>query len=144
MTTMTDPAGGPPTPPRADLVGLIVRDMGVAMSFYRRLGLVFTMGSETDDHAEAALPGGMRFALDTEASIRSFHPAWRAPSGDHRAAIAFLCASPGEVDRWYRDLVAAGGHGALEPFDAPWGQRYAMVSDPDGNGVDLFAPLGAG
>lgn len=27
------------------------------------------------------------------------------------------------------------------PFDAPWGQRYATVLDPDGNGVDLFAPL---
>ncbi|MFL6036949.1 MAG: glyoxalase, partial [Gaiellaceae bacterium] len=28
-----------------------------------------------------------------------------------------------------------------EPFDAFWGQRYATVVDPDGNAVDLFAPL---
>ncbi|MGB5655838.1 MAG: glyoxalase, partial [Acidimicrobiia bacterium] len=27
------------------------------------------------------------------------------------------------------------------PFDAFWGQRYATVLDPDGNGVDLFAPI---
>ena len=29
------------------------------------------------------------------------------------------------------------------PFDAFWGQRYATVHDPDGNPVDLFAPLPA-
>jgi catechol 2,3-dioxygenase-like lactoylglutathione lyase family enzyme len=28
-----------------------------------------------------------------------------------------------------------------EPYDAFWGQRYANVADPDGNAVDLFAPL---
>jgi hypothetical protein len=26
-------------------------------------------------------------------------------------------------------------------MDAFWGQRYATVLDPDGNPVDLFAPL---
>jgi uncharacterized glyoxalase superfamily protein PhnB len=28
-----------------------------------------------------------------------------------------------------------------EPWDAFWGQRYAAVGDPDGNLIDLFAPL---
>jgi hypothetical protein len=27
------------------------------------------------------------------------------------------------------------------PYDAPWSQRYVSVLDPDGNMVDLFAPL---
>ena len=27
------------------------------------------------------------------------------------------------------------------PWDAFWGQRYAIVTDPDGNHVELFAPL---
>src|SRR5689334_21195540 len=38
------------------------------------------------------------------------------------------------------ELVAAGYHSELAPFDAFWGQRYAVVHDPDGNGVDLSAP----
>jgi len=34
------------------------------------------------------------------------------------------------------------GHRAHKaPWDAFWGQRYAQVLDPDGNSVDLFAPL---
>jgi uncharacterized glyoxalase superfamily protein PhnB len=44
------------------------------------------------------------------------------------------------VDAAYGELTAAGHHGEREPFDAPWGQRYAVVQDPDGNGVDLYAP----
>ena len=56
-------------------------------------------------------------------------------------AVAFLCESPEGVDRLYRELVDAGVEGYREPWDAFWGQRYAQVKDPDGNVIDLFAPL---
>lgn len=29
--------------------------------------------------------------------------------------------------------------GLQEPFDAPWGMRYATVADPAGDGIDLYA-----
>ena len=38
-------------------------------------------------------------------------------------------------------LIAADETGIKEPWDAFWGQRYAQVRDPDGNPVDLYAPL---
>jgi uncharacterized glyoxalase superfamily protein PhnB len=41
----------------------------------------------------------------------------------------------------FRKVVAAGFKAKKEPWDAFWGQRYASVVDPDGNSVDLFAPL---
>jgi uncharacterized glyoxalase superfamily protein PhnB len=41
----------------------------------------------------------------------------------------------------YAELVEAGYQGRLKPWDAVWRQRYASVFDPDGNSVDLFAPL---
>jgi len=41
----------------------------------------------------------------------------------------------------YDELTGAGGRHHLEPLDAPWGQRYATILDPDGNAVDLFCPL---
>ena len=75
---------------------------------------------------------------------RSFDPTWTPPTGGgHRIGLAFLCADPAEVDLVYADLVGAGYAGHLEPWDAFWGQRYATVRDPDGNGVDLFARLPA-
>ena len=128
--------------PRFDAIGLVVSDMAASVSFYRRLGFGFPEGAESLPHAEAQLPGGLRLLLDTEDTVRSFHASWRPPTGGGgRAALALLCDDPAEVDRVYEELVGAGHHGELKPWDAFWGQRYAVVHDPDGNGVDLFAPL---
>jgi catechol 2,3-dioxygenase-like lactoylglutathione lyase family enzyme len=131
--------------PRFDAIGLVASDMAASVAFYRRLGFVFPEGAEGEPHVEADLPGGLRLLLDTEATVRSFHAGWQPPQGGSRASLALLCAGPEEVDTVYEELVAAGHHGELKPWDAFWGQRYATVQDPDGNGVDLFAPLsGAG
>ncbi|MDT0465392.1 VOC family protein [Streptomyces gibsoniae] len=127
--------------PRFDVVGIVVSDLAASLAFYRRLGIAFPEGSEDQPHVEAVLPGGLRLALDTEDTVRSFHPAWRPPTGGGRVGLAFRCASPAHVDATYEDLVGAGYHGELKPWDAFWGQRYAVVNDPDGNGIDLFAPL---
>ncbi|MET8827920.1 VOC family protein [Streptomyces sp. NPDC004610] len=132
-----------PKTPRFDAIGLIVSDMAAAVAFYRRLGFAFPDGSETAPHAEAPLPGGLRLLLDTEDGVRSFHPGFEPPTGS-RHSLALLCDSPAEVDRVYEELVQAGHQGELKPWDAPWGQRYAVVHDPDGHGVDLFAPLAPG
>src|SRR5213076_491450 len=70
-------------------------------------------------HVEATLPGGLRFTLDTEASIRSFDPEWSPPSGGHRVAVAFRCEAPEEVDRLYREVTEAGARGRLEPWMGP-------------------------
>lgn len=128
---------------RADAIGVIVFDLERAIAFYRRCGLEFPEPPDPmgHGHVEAALPGGMRFMLDSEESVRSFDPGWTPPSGGHRVALAFLLDSPQEVDRAYSDLIEAGGQGHREPWDAFWGQRYAQLRDPDGNVVDLFAPL---
>lgn len=126
--------------PNLDAIGLIVSNIGEAMAFYRKLGLQFTMGGEADDHVEASGPGGLRIMFDAEESVKSFSE-WEAPTGSHRVALAFLCENPAEVDRLHLELTGAGAKSHLPPFDAPWGQRYATVLDPDGNAVDLFAPI---
>ena len=129
--------------PRLDVIGVIVSDLRRAVEFYRRLGLRFPgpIDPMGHGHVEAPLPGGLRFTLDAEESIRSFNPSWSPPQGGHRVAVAFLCESPEAVDRTYDELVPLGAGSYKEPWDAFWGQRYAQVMDPDGNVVDLFAPL---
>ena len=130
--------------PRLAAVGVVVSDLGRAIDFYRRLGLAFPQGAADSEqgHVEAELPGGLRFMLDTEETIRSFAPEWSPPTGGHRIAVAFQCDSPEDVDRVHDELVAAGAESERAPWDAFWGQRYAEIKDPDGNVVDLFAPLG--
>jgi uncharacterized glyoxalase superfamily protein PhnB len=129
--------------PELDAVGVIVSDLARAAGFYRQLGLEFPdpLDPEGHGHVEATTRSGLRFMLDTQDTIREFDPAWTPPTGGHRIAAAFACASPAEVDRVYQDLLSHGGEVHKEPWDAFWGQRYAQVSDPDGNVVDVFAPL---
>ncbi|ROQ35121.1 catechol 2,3-dioxygenase-like lactoylglutathione lyase family enzyme [Streptomyces sp. PanSC19] len=124
--------------PRFDLVGLVVSDMAASLAFYRRLGLDVPAGAESAPHVEAALPGGLRIAWDTEDVIRSFDPGWTRPVGN-RVGLAFRCGAPAEVDAVYEELVTAGYRGHLKPWGAVWGQRYAVVLDPDGGEVSLFA-----
>ncbi|GGT24444.1 glyoxalase [Streptomyces tanashiensis] len=125
--------------PRFDLVGLVVSDMAASLAFYRRLGLDVPAGAESAPHVEAVLPGGLRIAWDTEDVVRSFDPGWNRPVGGDRVGLAFRCGAPAEVDAVYEELVVAGYRGHLKPWDAVWGQRYAVVLDPDGSGVSLFA-----
>ncbi|MFE2013533.1 VOC family protein [Streptomyces sp. NPDC059491] len=133
----------PRVTPRLDLVGLVVSDMAASLAFYRRLGLDVPAGAESAPHVEAELPGGLRIAWDTEEVVRSFDPGWTRPTGGNRIELAFRCGAPAEVDAVYEELVAAGYRGHLKPWDAVWGQRYAVVLDPDGCGGSLFADAAA-
>ncbi|MEN8235550.1 MAG: VOC family protein [Actinomycetota bacterium] len=128
--------------PRFDAIGITVSDMSRSVAFYRLLGLEFPDGGEAEGHVEALMPGGTRLMLDTEAVIASFDPSYEPPSGGGRIGLAFLCDGAAQVDETYAAMIDAGHRAKMEPFDAFWGQRYATVFDPDGNLIDLFAPLG--
>src|SRR3954447_13708430 len=126
---------------RIGLIEVVVADMARSLAFYRQLGLPLPPDADGQPHVDTELPGGLRMAWDTVEVIRSFDPGWTPPSGGHGLALAFACDSPAEVDATYARLVAGGAQGHLEPWDAFWGMRYAVVHDPDGNPVDLFCPL---
>lgn len=128
---------------RIALVELVVADMAASLAFYRRLGMDVPADADDQPHVDAELPGGMRIAWDTVETIRSFDPDWTPPTGGHRMALAFACDDPADVDRTHAELVGAGYRSHKDPWDAFWGMRYAVVHDPDGNTVDLFAPLPA-
>ena len=144
---MSDPSKTDPSPipsvtamnPRLDAIGLVVSDMARSLAFYRRLGVAVPDATD-GPHAEAELGGGIRMMWDTEEVIRGMDPSWTRPTG-HAIALAVGCARPAEVDSLHGALVADGTVSRLDPYDAPWGQRYAQVADPDGNVVDLYAPL---
>lgn len=121
------------------VIEIVTKDLPRALDFYRLVGLA--VPEPDGPHVDVALPGGNRLAFDTEEVIGGMHAGWTPPSGPGRVALAFGLDSPADVDALLERLTAAGHPGTLKPFDAPWGQRYATVEDPDGISVDLFAAL---
>jgi uncharacterized glyoxalase superfamily protein PhnB len=120
-------------------IGIAVSDLRRSLHFYRLLGADLPEVS-TESHVEATMPNGTRLMFDGEDVIRSFLPDWTRANGN-QVSLAFECSSPAEVDEVYSRVVGAGFEGEKEPWDAFWGQRYALLVDPDGVRVNLYAAL---
>ena len=125
---------------RLDLIGIIAADIAESLRFYRLLGIDIAEPASGDDHVESMLPNGLRIAWDSLELMKQLDPDWVKPQG-HRIGLAFLCDGPAGVDETFNKIVQAGFTAKRAPWDAFWGQRYALVTDPDGNVIDLFAPL---
>ena len=121
-------------------VDIVVSDMEASLKFYRTLGLAAPEGMAGEDQVQVATPGGTTLGFLTETMMKGHNPHWVQPVGQ-RVTFACRCDSPEEVDVTYARVTAAGYEGRQEPWDSPWGQRYAMLGDPDGNRVDLFAAI---
>jgi uncharacterized glyoxalase superfamily protein PhnB len=120
---------------------IFTADLSRALDFYRLLGLAVP-DPDGPPHVAVELPGGNTLSFDVDETIAGMHPGWTPPpSSESRLALALGVGAPAQVDALFRKVTAAGHAGPLKPYDAPWGQRYATVADPDGNWVDLFAPL---
>ena len=128
--------------PELNAIGIAVSDMAASIRFYRLLGLDVP---ETPDegHVDTFLLNGVRFMLDSEDVMRSFREDWTRQTGN-QVGLALECEGPAAVDETYAKVTGAGFHGEKEPWDAFWGQRYAMLLDPDGVEVSLYAALETG
>jgi catechol 2,3-dioxygenase-like lactoylglutathione lyase family enzyme len=128
---------------RLDQMNLIVRDVEANRAFYSRLGLDFGpehdpvwanhfAGSEHGDHA----------AIDVDLHSTSFAQKWdNGWPGGTGVVLGFKVDSRQEVDDLVATLRGDGIPVQQEPYDAFWGARYAVVSDPDGNGVGIMSPI---
>jgi len=125
--------------PELNAIGIVASDMATSIRYYRLLGLDLP-DTPGEGHVEATMASGMRLMLDAEEVVKSFQPDWSRETGN-QLSLAFECESPAEVDEVYARMTGAGFEAEKEPWDAFWGQRYALLRDPDGVEVNLYAPL---
>lgn len=130
-------------PIRLDQLNLVVREVAASRAFYSRLGLDF--GEEPDpvwaDHHVGA-GHGVRAPIDVDLDSTSFVQKWDAGwPGGTGVVVGFKVDSRQEVDELVGALAAEGVPVQQEPYDAFWGARYAIVSDPDGNAVGIMSPV---
>jgi uncharacterized glyoxalase superfamily protein PhnB len=124
-----------------DQLNIVVRDMGAAVDFYRRLGVEVedTLPEWQAHHRTAQVDGELDVDLDSAGFARQ----WNAgrPTSQRGVVLGFRLETREDVDALYEELTAAGHKGTQAPYDAFWGARYALVEDPSGNAVGLMSPI---
>jgi uncharacterized glyoxalase superfamily protein PhnB len=122
-------------------IQVFASDLARTTAFYRLLGLPVAEPAAEVDRLEVELPGGSILSFDREQTISDMHPGWTPDQAGGRLALAFHVTTAAEADELFAAMTGAGYDGPLPPYDAPWGQRYATLADPDGVWVDLAGPL---
>ena len=108
---------------RLNQVTLAVSDLGRAVDYYRRLGLVQIVADE--HYARFACPDGdSTFSLERTDVV--------SPS---QTIVYFECD---DLDATVARVESAGIHLDQAPVDEPWLWREARLRDPDGNPLCLF------
>ncbi len=70
-----------------------------------------------------------------------FHLGIEQGEADQIGAVGVeLVLEVDDVDRRYRELVAAGAESEGAPEDQAWGARHAWFRDPDGYRLSIFSP----
>lgn len=125
---------------KLDAVSVTSGDLQRSVEFYTLLGFEFPAFEKDTQHIEPTTkPGEVRLMPDKAELVESI--AGSKPVPANHSMFAILCESVTEVDVVVEKIRAAGFGVVKEPWDAFWGQRYAIVKDPDGYMVDVFAQL---
>ena len=108
-------------------VTLSVRDMARAVAFYEASGFEKQYGGE--DAAFTSFSTGGQF-LNLSLEDEAFQGCW--------GRVIFHVA---DVDDVYRQLLDKGLKPDFQPRDAPWGERYFHIRDPDGHEISFARPI---
>lgn len=125
---------------KLNAVGVVSKDMKKSIEFYTLLGFEFPSFTENEDHIESKPQNGSaKLMIDTFDLIKNI--IGKNPVPGNHSSFALEYNSPTEIDQVVGRIKIAGFTVVNNPWDAFWGQRYAIVEDPDGYKVDLYAPL---
>ncbi|MEX0610732.1 MAG: VOC family protein [Pirellulales bacterium] len=108
-------------------VTLATHDMARAVRFYRVLGFTLRTGGERSPFT--SLNAGSSYLNIT---LRPSECSWSS-----WGRVIFYVS---DVDAFYKHTIAQGVYPDAAPCDAPWGERYFHITDPDGHELS-FARL---
>jgi len=110
-------------------VTLLTVDMVAAVSFYQALGFhVLSGGKERSFATFRVGVGYLNLQLDTADSPQ-------------RTVWGRVVLWVDDVDAMYERALAAGFAPETPPTDAPWGERYFHIRDPNGHELSFARPL---
>lgn len=124
---------------RLGFFNVAVDNMAQSLTFYEHLGFKFSPEQFGEGHVESELLGGLKMAWTHIDYIRIYAPDYE-PAAHGRVGLSFELDTPDDVDSLFTKLQMLGYKCDRTPWSAPWGHRYAIVYDPDGNVINLYSP----
>lgn len=123
-------------------VNFVVADLDRSLNFYQRLGFTFRsrsrQGVETVE-AWVSTDAGVTIVLHSPEFASWWDPSTPGPAAGG-PEIDLELDSPKLLDAVVGELHASGATIAKQPAEMSWGQRFAIVIDPDGHRIGLKAP----
>lgn len=121
---------------KLSMVGIVVKDMQKAITFYEFLGLTVNQ-KYSEDYVELN-NSTVRISLNTQKMVKEIYGFEPKLSGE-RIELAFELEKKAQVDEQCQKLAKAGYQVFKQPWQAPWGQYYSLVKDCDGNLLSIFS-----
>src|SRR5262245_38931305 len=107
-----------PTIEGISAITLVAQDMARSVRFYRALG--FSIRSGGEESSFTSFHAGSGYLNLTEGPVRHEQSWW--------GRVIFYVS---DVDAFHARAVAAGLKPDTDPEDAPWGERFFHLTDPD-------------
>ena len=125
---------------KLNAVAVISKNIPQTIRFYMILGFSFPEISPKDTHVETIKrEGEAKLMIDTADFMKDF--LHRNPVPATHSTFGVEYDTPAEIDKIVEELKKANFTVINEPWDAFWGQHYAIVQDPDGYMVDLYSHM---
>jgi catechol 2,3-dioxygenase-like lactoylglutathione lyase family enzyme len=123
-------------------INLVVADLARSRAFYERLGIAFrarNRSGEGSAEAWVSTNAGITVVLHSTEFASWWDETAPQPSAGG-PQVDLELESVESLDATVAALDIAGARTIKQPTDMPWGQRFAIVLDPDGHRVGLKAP----
>jgi uncharacterized glyoxalase superfamily protein PhnB len=117
-------------------VSVVASDVDASIAFYRTLGVPIPDEANWRSHHVGIPIDGSALDLDSVELTKGYDDGWSGTG----VILIMRVPTREAVDEAYKRVVGAGHPGHLEPIDAFWGARYAVVLDPDGNQIGIMSP----
>lgn len=125
-------------PIKFDMIGLFVHDLHAMVAFYRDVIGIAIEWNGQGPYAEFRHEG-IRFAMYEREKLPTLlgkTPEFpKTLNGTFELAINV--GKPENVDLTFGEIVGKGGKEIYGPRNEPWKMRSAMVSDPEGNLIEI-------
>ena len=121
-----------------DLIGLFVNDLRRMVAFYKDVIGVEIEWDGIGPYAEFRHEG-IRFAMYEREQLPGL--LGQTPEYPKKLngtfELAINVGDPANVDKKFKELIGKGGIEIYPPRDEPWNMRSAMLTDPEGNLIEI-------